>query len=77
MQRYGAHYPSAVQCYQDDLAACLNHLHCPAMISPPEAADVRFADEINRKRIRTTNLLERAFLEVRRRTQTTPHLFNE
>ena len=62
IQRYGAQYPSAVQCFQDDLAACLNHLHCPAS---------------HRKRIRTTNLLERAFLEVRRRTRATPRFFDE
>lgn len=62
IQRYGAQYPSAVQCFQDDLEACLNHLRCPAS---------------HRKRIRTTNLLERAFLEVRRRTRATPRFFDE
>jgi transposase-like protein len=62
IQRYGSRYPSAVQCFQDDLEACLNHLRCPAS---------------HRKRIRTTNLLERAFLEVRRRTRATPRFFDE
>jgi transposase-like protein len=62
IQRYGSLYPSAVQCFQDDLDACLNHLRCPAS---------------HRKRIRTTNLLERAFLEVRRRTRATPRFFDE
>ncbi len=62
IERYGQQYPSAVQCFQDDLDACLNHLRCPAS---------------HRKRIRTTNLLERAFLEVRRRTRTTPRFFDE
>jgi transposase-like protein len=62
IQRYGASYPSAVQCFQDDLDACLSHLRCPAS---------------HRRRIRTTNLLERAFLEVRRRTRATPRFFDE
>ncbi len=62
IQRYGSPYPSAVQCFQDDLDACLSHLRCPAS---------------HRKRIRTTNLLERAFLEVRRRTRATPRFFDE
>lgn len=60
--RYADAYPSAVACFQDDLAACLNHLECPVG---------------HRKRIRTTNLLERAFLEVRRRTRATPRFFDE
>jgi transposase-like protein len=62
IERYSDLYPSAVVCFQDDLAACLNHLECPVG---------------HRKRIRTTNLLERAFLEVRRRTRTTPRFFDE
>lgn len=62
IERYGTLYPSAVACFQDDLAACLNHLECPVG---------------HRKRIRTTNLLERAFLEVRRRTRATPRFFDE
>lgn len=62
IQRYGGQYPSAAQCFQDDWDACLSHLRCPAS---------------HRKRIRTTNLLERAFLEVRRRTRATPRFFDE
>jgi len=62
IKHYGGQYPSAVACFQDDLVACLNHLDCPAG---------------HRKRIRTTNLLERAFLEVRRRTRTIPRFFDE
>jgi putative transposase len=62
IERYGVLYPSAVACFQDDLAACLNHLECPVG---------------HRQRIRTTNLLERAFLEVRRRTRATPRFFDE
>jgi transposase-like protein len=62
IERYGDRYPSAVACFQDDLAACLNHLECPVG---------------HRHRIRTTHLLERAFLEVRRRTRATPRFFDE
>lgn len=62
IRRYGELYPSAVACFQQDLEACLNHLRCPAA---------------HRQRIRTTNLLERAFLEVRRRTRATPRFFDE
>jgi putative transposase len=29
IERYGTLYPSAVACFQEDLEACLNHLHCP------------------------------------------------
>jgi transposase-like protein len=62
IQRYGQVYPSAVTCFQDDLEACLSFLRCPA---------------IHHKRIRTTNLLERAFVEERRRTRTIPRFFDE
>jgi len=62
IRRYGELYPSAVACFQEDLDACLNHLRCPAA---------------HRQRIRTTNLLERALLEVRRRTRATPRFFDE
>jgi putative transposase len=62
LERYGEVYPSAVACFQDDLEACLAFLKCPA---------------IHHKRIRTTNLLERAFLEQRRRTKTIPRFFDE
>ncbi len=60
--RYSRIYPSAVTCFQDDLEACLAFLRCP---------------EIHHKRIRTTNLLERAFLEERRLTRTIPRFFDE
>jgi transposase-like protein len=62
VERYGKTYPSAITCFQDDLEACLAFLHCPV---------------IHHKRIRTTNLLERAFLEQRRRTKTIPRFFDE
>jgi transposase-like protein len=55
-------YPSAVACFKDDLDASLQHLKCPAT---------------HRKAIRTTNLLERAFGEQKRRTKTIPRFFTE
>lgn len=51
---YRAAYPSAVAVIERDLDALVTHL--------------RFPSE-HRKRIRTTNLLERTFVEVRRRTK--------
>jgi putative transposase len=62
LERYDELYPSAVACFQDDLEACLAFLKCPI---------------IHHRRIRTTNLLERAFLEQRRRTRTIPRFFDE
>jgi transposase-like protein len=62
IERYGKDYPSAVACLQDDLEACLAFLRCPAH---------------HHQRIRTTNLIERAFLEERRRTKTIPRFFDE
>ena len=62
IERYGKDYPSAVACLHDDLDACLAFLRCPAH---------------HHKRIRTTNLIERAFLEERRRTKTIPRFWDE
>lgn len=62
IERYGKLYPRAVDCLQDDLDACLAFLRCPAH---------------HHKRIRTTNLIERAFLEERRRTKTIPRFWDE
>lgn len=62
IERYGQLYPRAVACLQDDLDACLSFLRCPAH---------------HHKRIRTTNLIERAFLEERRRTKTIPRFWDE
>lgn len=54
--------PSAVACFEDDFDACIAHLRLP----------------IGHRRVtRTTNLLERLFLEERRRTKTIPHAFGE
>jgi putative transposase len=55
-------YPAAMRSFQDDWEACVAYLRCPA---------------IHHKRIRTTNLLERSFLEERRRTRTIPRFFSE
>ena len=52
----------AMRCFQDDWEACVAYLRCPA---------------IHHKRIRTTNLLERSFLEERRRTRTISRFFLE
>lgn len=62
VQRYGREFPEACRCLQDDAEASLNHLH----ILPR-----------HRQYVRTTNLVERSFLEERRRTKTIPHLWDE
>lgn len=62
ISHYADIYPSAVASFQDDLAACLVFLKCPA---------------VHHRRIRTTNLLERAFVEQRRRTKIIPRFFDE
>ena len=59
---YEKDYPSAVACLLDDLEACLAFLRCPPL---------------HHRRIRTTNLIERAFAEQRRRTKTIPRFFDE
>ncbi len=55
-------YPSAVACLLDDLEASLAFLRCPPL---------------HHRRIRTTNLIERAFAEQRRRTKTIPRFLDE
>jgi transposase-like protein len=60
--QYEADYPSATKCFLDDFDACVAHLQLP----------------ISHRRVtRTTNLLERLFLEERRRTKIIPHAFGE
>jgi transposase-like protein len=59
---YEGRFPSAVRSFLDDLEACLTHLRCP---------------EVHRRAIRTTNLIERAFEELRRRTKVIPKFFDE
>jgi len=55
-------FPSAVKCFDDDLDACLQHLRCPAA---------------HRRKITTTNLLERVFGEENRRSKVIPRYFTE
>jgi putative transposase len=62
IERFGRDLPAATACLQDDLAACLSFLRCPPL---------------HHKRIRTTNLIERAFEEQRRRTKTIPRFWDE
>jgi len=54
--------PSAVACFTDDFEACIAHLRMPVT---------------HRRAIRTTNLLERLFLEERRRLKIIPNAFGE
>ena len=59
---YQREFPAVVQCFLDDFDACIAHLRFPLR---------------HRRVIRTTNLLERLFLEERRRTKIIPHAFGE
>jgi transposase-like protein len=62
LKKYEKLYPSAMTSFQDDWEACIVHMRCP---------------HVHHKRIRTTNLLERSFLEERRRTKVIPRFFTE
>ena len=62
VQAYERELPAVVQCFRDDFEACIAHLHFPLR---------------HRRVVRTTNLLERLFLEERRRTKIIPHAFGE
>lgn len=59
---YETDYPEAIKCLRSDLEECLTALHFP---------------EAHRKRIRTTNLLERLFGEGKRRSKVIPRFMNE
>jgi putative transposase len=54
--------PSAVACFMDDFEACIAHLRMPVT---------------HRRAVRTTNLLERLFVEERRRLKIIPNAFGE
>ena len=54
--------PSATACFGDDFEACIAHLRMPIT---------------HRRAIRTTNLLERLFVEERRRLKIIPNAFGE
>jgi len=62
VKEYERELPAAVKCFFDDFEACIAHLRFPLR---------------HRKVIRTTNLLERLFLEERRRTKIIPNGFGE
>jgi len=62
IKRFEQLYPSAIASFKDDMESSLQHLKCPAK---------------HRKAIRTTNLLERAFGEQKRRTKVIPRFFTE
>jgi putative transposase len=62
VERYAKVCPSAVKCFQEDFDACIAHLSCPPA---------------HRRLIRTTNLLERLFLEERRRLNAANTMFGE
>lgn len=57
LEKYAQKYPSAIQCFNDDLPSCITHLKYPLG---------------HRRYIRTTNLLERSFEEQKRRTKVFP-----
>ena len=62
VKAYEAELPSAVACFLDDFEACIAHLRMPVT---------------HRRAIRTTNLLERLFVEERRRLKIIPNAFGE
>ena len=62
LDRYQDLYPSAMKAFLDDLEACWAYLNCPT---------------VHHRRIRTTNLLERAFVEQKRRTKVIPGFWTE
>ena len=62
IEQYSQVYPSMTACFVDDLDACLVHLKYPR-------AHHRF--------IRTTNLIERSFVEQKRRTKVMPDHVSE
>lgn len=62
LQEFEREYPAAMRSFQEDLEASLAYLRCPLA---------------HHKAIRTTNLLERAFQESRRRTKVIPHFFKD
>jgi transposase-like protein len=59
---YSGEYDRAVGGFMDDFEACIAHLRSPV---------------IHRRAIRTTNLLERLFVEERRRLKIIPNAFGE
>jgi len=62
LNEFGRKYPSAMTSFGDDLEASLAHLKVPV---------------IHRQFVRTTNLIERSFVEERRRTKIIPQFLDE
>lgn len=62
IERYQREFPELCRCLLDDAAASVNHLAVP---------------QRHQQYVRTSNLVERAFVEERRRTKVIPHLWEE
>lgn len=62
IEQFSNTYPSAVKCFSEDLDASLAHLKLPVR---------------HRINVRTTNLLERSFVEERRRSKVIPRFTDE
>jgi putative transposase len=62
VEQYQREFPELCRCLLDDAEASLNHLAVP---------------QRHQQYVRTSNLVERAFVEERRRTKVIPHLFDE
>jgi transposase-like protein len=62
VEDFGRDLPSMVACFEDDFEACIAHLRMPVT---------------HRRAIRTTNLLERLFVEERRRLKIIPNAVGE
>ena len=60
--KYNQKYASAVKSFEEDFEACIQHLKCPVG---------------HRRSITTTNLVERSFLEEKRRSKVIPRFFDE
>ena len=60
--KFGKSFPSALTCFGDDFDACIARLRMPVS---------------HRRAIRTTNLLERLFVEERRRLKIIPNAWGE
>jgi transposase-like protein len=62
VRKYQHEFPEACRCLQEDSEALYNHIRVP---------------ERHRQYVRTTNLIERTFVEQRRRTKVTGHMWDE
>ena len=62
VERYQREFPELCRCLLEDADASLNHLEVPKR---------------HQQYVRTANLVERAFVEERRRTKVIPHLWTE